>query len=86
MRHQRSNQPRLLLAVDRFRDGPLILVIAIVDAVAASPPPQLTDGGMWEARCGMMAGFYEARTRGLHHRLLTSRTCKNPASYQIVSW
>jgi hypothetical protein len=37
---------------------------AIVDAVAESPPPQFTGGGMWEAMHGEMAGFYEARTRG----------------------
>lgn len=37
---------------------------AIVDAVAESPPPQFTGGGMWEAMHGDMAGFYEARTRG----------------------
>jgi hypothetical protein len=37
---------------------------AIVDAVAASPPPQFTGGGMWEAMHGDLAGFYEARTRG----------------------
>ncbi len=37
---------------------------AIIDAVAESPPPQFTGGGMWEAMHGDMAGFYEARTRG----------------------
>ena len=44
-------------------------LIAIVDAVAASPPPQFTGGGMWEAMRGDMAGFYEARTRGPDRRL-----------------
>jgi hypothetical protein len=39
-------------------------LIAIVDAVAASPPPQFTGGGMWKAMHGVMAGFYEVRTRG----------------------
>jgi len=42
---------------------------AIVDAVAESPPPQFTGGGMWEAMHGRMAGFYEARTRGPDRRL-----------------
>jgi len=44
-------------------------LIAIVDAVAASPPPQFTGGGMWEAMRGEMRGFYEARTRGPDRRL-----------------
>ena len=29
---------------------------AIIDAVAESPPPQFTGGGMWEAMHGDMAG------------------------------
>jgi hypothetical protein len=44
-------------------------LIAIVDAVAASPPPQFPGGGMWEAMHGRMRGFYEARTRGPDRRL-----------------
>lgn len=44
-------------------------LIAIVDAVAASPPPQFTGGGMWEAMHGQMRGYYEARTRGPDRRL-----------------
>jgi hypothetical protein len=44
-------------------------LIAIVDAVAASPPPQFTGGGMWEAMHGLMGGFFEARTRGPNRRL-----------------
>jgi hypothetical protein len=44
-------------------------LIAIIDAVAASPPPQFTGGGMWEAMHGRMRGFYEARTRGPDRRL-----------------
>ena len=44
-------------------------LIAIVDAVAASPPPTFLGGVMWEAMHGMMAGFYEARTRGPDRRL-----------------
>ncbi len=42
---------------------------AIIDAVAESPPPQFTGGGMWEAMRGAMSGFYEARTRGPDRRL-----------------
>jgi hypothetical protein len=44
-------------------------LITIVDAVAASPPPQFTGGGMWEAMRGRMRGFFEARTRGPDRRL-----------------
>lgn len=44
-------------------------LLAIIDAVAASPPPQFTGGGMWEAMRGQMAGIYEARTRGPDRRL-----------------
>ncbi len=44
-------------------------VFAIIDAVAASPPPQFAGGGMWEAMHGEMSGYYEARTRGPDRRL-----------------
>jgi hypothetical protein len=44
-------------------------LVAILDAVAASPPPQFTGGGMWEAMHGSMRGYYEARTRGPDRRL-----------------
>ena len=44
-------------------------LIAIIDAVAMSPPPRFTGGGMWEAMHGRMHGFYEARTRGPDGRL-----------------
>jgi hypothetical protein len=44
-------------------------LFAIIDAVAASPPPQFTGGGMWEAMHGSMRGYYEARTRGPDGRL-----------------
>ncbi|HEY3229581.1 MAG TPA: hypothetical protein VGJ87_10190 [Roseiflexaceae bacterium] len=49
-------------------------LIAIIDAVAASPPPQFTGGGMWESMHGEMSGFYEARTRG-HDRQLYRLYC-----------
>lgn len=44
-------------------------LIAIVEAVAAGPPPQFRGGGMWEAMHGAMRGVYEARTRGPDRRL-----------------
>ncbi len=39
-------------------------VSAILDAVAAGPPPSFSGGGMWEAMSGAMAGIYEVRVRG----------------------
>lgn len=44
-------------------------LIAILQGVAAAPPPSFSGGGMWEAMRGEMAGFYEARTRGPDRRL-----------------
>ncbi len=39
-------------------------VLAILEAVAAGPPPSFSGGGMWEAMYGAMAGIYEVRVRG----------------------
>lgn len=55
--------------LDSCPDSVAADLIAIVDAVAAAPPPQFTGGGMWEAMHGSMRGFYEARTRGPDRRL-----------------
>jgi hypothetical protein len=37
---------------------------AVLDAVAAAPPPSFSGGGMWEAMHGDMAGLYEVRVTG----------------------
>jgi hypothetical protein len=37
---------------------------AVLDAVAAAPPPQFSGGGKWEAMHGTMSGFYEIRLSG----------------------
>jgi hypothetical protein len=37
---------------------------AVLDAVAAAPPPQFSGGGKWEAMHGTMSGFYEIRLTG----------------------
>jgi hypothetical protein len=37
---------------------------AVLDAVAAAPPPQFSGGGYWEAMHGTMAGFFEVRKQG----------------------
>lgn len=44
---------------------------AVLDAVAAAPPPAFSGGGKWQAMHGDMAGFFEIRVRGAgkNHRL-----------------
>jgi hypothetical protein len=37
---------------------------AVLDAVAAAPPPRFSGGGKWEAMHGMMGGWYEIRLTG----------------------
>jgi hypothetical protein len=37
---------------------------AVLDAVAAAPPPQFSGGGKWEAMRGNMRGWYEVRCSG----------------------
>ena len=53
---------------------------AILEAVAAAPPPSFSGGGKWEAMHGDMAGFYEVRVQGggQNHRLFC--VLENPAS------
>jgi hypothetical protein len=69
----RDDDPRERCPAEEFLnacpDSVATDLIAIIDAVAASPPPQFTGGGMWEVMHGQMRGFYEARTRGPDRRL-----------------
>jgi hypothetical protein len=37
---------------------------AVLDAVAAAPPPQFSGGGKWEAMHGSMGGWHEIRLTG----------------------
>jgi hypothetical protein len=37
---------------------------AVLDDVAAAPPPRYSGGGRWEAMHGDMGGFYEVRVQG----------------------
>jgi len=39
-------------------------MLAVLDAVAEAPPPQLPGGGKWEAMHGVMGGYYEVRATG----------------------
>ena len=44
---------------------------AVLDAVAAAPPPAFAGGGKWEAMHDQMSGIYEIRVQGggANHRL-----------------
>jgi hypothetical protein len=42
---------------------------AVLEAVAAAPPPAFSGGGMWKAMHDDMAGFYEVRVMGPGKRL-----------------
>jgi Txe/YoeB family toxin of Txe-Axe toxin-antitoxin module len=44
---------------------------AVLDAVAAAPPPSFSGGGKWEAMHDDMAGYFEIRVQGggMNHRL-----------------
>jgi hypothetical protein len=46
-------------------------LIAVVEAVAAAPPPAFSGGGKWEVMHDEMAGIYEVRVdfNGFHYRL-----------------
>lgn len=39
-------------------------LLAVLDAVAAAPPPAFSGGGKWEAMHGSMGGYYEVRATG----------------------
>ena len=48
---------------------------AVLDAVAAAPPPRFSGGGKWEAIHGTMGGWYEIRLTGPgREQLRLSRT------------
>lgn len=39
-------------------------ILAVLDAVAAAPPPAFSGGGKWEAMHAGMGGYYEIRVTG----------------------
>jgi hypothetical protein len=39
-------------------------IMAVLDAVAAAPPPSFSGGGKWEAMHGNMGGYHEIRVTG----------------------
>lgn len=68
-------------------------ILAVLDAVAAAPPPAFSGGGKWEAMHGNMGGYYEIRVTGpgreqfrlfcllenADKRTLTARRLRGPA-------
>jgi hypothetical protein len=57
--------------LDDVPDRVAAKMVAVVQAVAAAPPPAFSGGGMWEAMHDDMAGIYEVRVdyNGMHYRL-----------------
>ena len=53
-----------LLFLDACPAGVEATMLAVLDAVAAAPPPRFSGGGYWEAMRGDMAGYYEVRKQG----------------------
>lgn len=44
--------------------GVRVDILAVLEAVRASPPPSFSGGGMWEAMKDTMKGYYEVRVSG----------------------
>ncbi len=54
-------------ALDYLSTAPMTVVAefhAILEAVAAAPPPSFSGGGKWEAMHGDMGGYFEGRSQG----------------------
>lgn len=70
-----ADDPRRTVPVVDFLDSIPAKIAAefhaVLDAVAAAPPPSFSGGGKWEAMCGDMSGYFEVRVQGggLNHRL-----------------
>lgn len=73
-RHQDDDPGRQVPTADFLDELPMKVVAeihAVLDAVAAAPPPSFSGGGKWEAMHDDMAGYYEVRVQGggKNHRL-----------------
>lgn len=73
-RHVDDDQSRTVPAIeflDSLSVGAAAEFQAVLEAVAAAPPPSFSGGGKWEAMHGEMAGIYEVRVQrdGQNHRL-----------------
>lgn len=73
-RHTRDDAARSVPAMAFIEALPAKVaaeIHAVLDAVAAAPPPAFSGGGKWLAMHDEMAGFYEIRVQGggKNHRL-----------------
>ena len=73
-RHESDDRDRAVPTIDFLDSLPAKVaaeIHAVLDAVAAAPPPSFSGGGKWEAMHDDMAGFYEIRVQGggMNHRL-----------------
>jgi hypothetical protein len=73
-RHQDDDPARptpTIEFLDGLPDKIAAQIQAVLEAVAAAPPPSFSGGGKWEAMHDDMAGIYEVRVQGggANHRL-----------------
>lgn len=73
-RHAAEDPERRVPALDYLESLPIKVaaeIHAVLDAVAAAPPPAFSGGGKWEAMRGGMGGIYEIRVQGggMNHRM-----------------
>ena len=73
-RHAEDDSARRTPAIeflDKLPDKVAAEIQAVLEAVAAAPPPSFSGGGKWEAMHDDMAGIYEVRVQGAgaNHRL-----------------
>jgi len=73
-RHLEDDSARAVPAVDFLDSVPTKVaaeIHAVLDAVAAAPPPSFSGGGKWEAMHDDMVGYFEVRVQGggKKHRL-----------------
>lgn len=88
----KSDDPSCGVPAIEFLDGlsPKVAaeIHAVLDAVAAAPPPSFSGGGKWEAMHDDMAGYFEVRVQGggMNHRLfcLLERDAEDLGGSSIV--
>lgn len=73
-RHREDDPARPVPTIDflnSLSDKVAAEIQAVLEAVAAAPPPSFSGGGKWEAMHEDMAGLYEVRVQGggANHRL-----------------
>ncbi|MEY2469494.1 MAG: hypothetical protein QOF21_2192 [Actinomycetota bacterium] len=74
-RHKSDDATREVPAITFLESVPVAVraeMQAVLEAVAAAPPPSFSGGGKWEVMHDDMAGLYEVRVKGAdrkNHRL-----------------